>query len=298
MSTALVSSFTAAEAREFTEELKSDYGALRSKIDAAWRGRIWTALGYASWQDYLDAEFVDVTLRPPKELEEQLVAELRAAGMSTRGIAAATELSKDTVHRRLQSAGVANETAEASEPVVGVDGKHYPASIQKRSSGPSRTPDAEPEILDAEIIEEPDTSNGQLAGGDRLAGDLGIEPVTVDMTGHQGLSRDQINRLITELHTSGSAPLPVAKKRAKTLELALSSGHVDPAGLDTDRLDDLAVEVADTMAVLSDLLAVMAGHESGQVTAALGNPDTLGSVEKTATNLSAVTHGNARRARA
>jgi len=298
MTTALVSSFTAVQARELTEELKSDYGALRSKIDAAWRGRIWTALGYDSWQDYLDAEFVDVTLRPPKELEEQVIAELRAAGMSTRGIAAATELSKATVHRRLQSTGVSNETGAADAPVVGVDGKHYPSKGQQRPASPANTASAEPEIVDAEIIEESDTSNGQLTGGDRLAGDLGIEPVTVDMTGNQGLSRDQINRLITELHTSGSAPLPVAKKRAKTLELALSSGHVDTAGLDTDRLDDLAVEVADTMAVLSDLLAVMAGHEAGQVTAAMDNPDTIGSVEKTVTNLNAVTHGNARRARA
>ncbi|PMB97340.1 hypothetical protein CJ198_11140 [Brevibacterium luteolum] len=116
------------------------------------------------------------------------------------------------------------------------------------------------------------------------------------MTGHQGLSRDQINRLITELHTSGSAPLPVARKRAKTLELALSSGHVDSTELDTVRLDDLAVEVADTMAVLSDLLAVMAGHHAGQVTAAMDNPDTIGSVERTVRNLSAVTHGNTRKA--
>ena len=297
MSTALVSSFTAAEAREFTEELKGDYGALRSKIDAAWRGRIWTALGYASWQDYLDAEFVDVSLRPPKELEEQVITELRAAGMSIRGIAAATEFSEATVRRRLDQATASND---AVDRVIGLDGRERPARMPERATG-ARTVTPErsgPEILDAEIIEEPDTSNGQLTGGDRLAGDLGIAPVAVDMTGHHGLSRDQINRLITELHTSGPAPLPVAKKRAKTLELALSSGHVDPAGLDTDRLDDLAVEVADTMAVLSDLSAVMAGHESGQVTAALGNPDTLGSVEKTATNLSAVTHGNARRARA
>lgn len=297
MSTALVSSFTAAEAREFTEELKGDYGALRSKIDAAWRGRIWTAMGYASWQDYLDAEFVDVTLRPPKELEQQVITELRAAGMSTRGIAAATEFSEATVRRRLEQATASND---AVDRVIGLDGRERPAKMPEKATGArTATPErSEPEIVDAEIIEDPVASNGHVTGGDRLAGDLGIAPVTVDMTGRQGLSRDQIDRLITELHTSGSAPLPVAKKRAKTLELALSSGHVDATGLDTDRLDDLAVEAADTMAVLSDLLAVMAGHEAGQVTAAMDNPDTIGSVEKTVTNLRTVTHGNTRRARA
>lgn len=297
MSTELASSFTEAEARELTEELKGDYGAIRSKIDAAWRGRIWTALGYNSWQDYLDAEFVDVTLRPPKELEEQVISELRAAGMSTRGIAAATDFSEATVRRRLDRSTASND---AVDRVIGLDGRERPAKMPERplADQPVVPSHPQPEIVDAEIIEDQVTSNGHLEGGDRLAGDLGIAPVTVDMTGRQGLSRDQINRLIKELHASGSAPLPGAKKRAKTLELALSSGHVDATGLDTDRLDDLAVEVADTMAVLSDLLAVMAGHEAGQVTAAMDNPDTIGSVEKTVTNLRTVTHGITRRARA
>ncbi|PMB97341.1 hypothetical protein [Brevibacterium luteolum] len=84
MAATLATTFTEATARELTEELKSDYGAIRSKIGAAWRGRIWTALGYDSWQDYLDAEFVDLTLRPPKELEEQVVSELRGGHEHTR----------------------------------------------------------------------------------------------------------------------------------------------------------------------------------------------------------------------
>lgn len=297
MGIAVATTFSEAEARELTEELKSDYGAIRSKIDAAWRGRIWTALGYDSWQDYLDVEFIDVTLRPPKELEAQVISELRAAGMSTRGIAAATDLSQPTIRRRLsESTG----SSDSVDRVIGLDGRERPAKMPKKPSDTQAAAPERPEreIVDAEIIEDRDTSNGHATGGNRLAGDLGIEPVTLDMTGGLGLSRDQINRLIGELHTSGSAPLPVAKKRAKTLELALSSGHVDATGLDTDRLDDLAVEVADTMAVLSDLLAVMAGHEAGQVTAAIDNRDTIGSVEKTVKNLSAVTHGSTKRERA
>ncbi|WP_180964801.1 hypothetical protein [Brevibacterium luteolum] len=215
--------------------------------------------------------------------------------MSTRGIAAATDLSQPTIRRRLANS---TESYDSVDRVIGLDGRERPAKvpekpIRTRTVTPERS---EPEIVDAEIIEDPVTPYGQVTGGDRLAGDLGIAAVTVDMTGHQGLSRDQINRLITELHTSGSAPLPVARKRAKTLELALSSGHVDSTELDTVRLDDLAVEVADTMAVLSDLLAVMAGHHAGQVTAAMDNPDTIGSVERTVRNLSAVTHGNTRKA--
>ena len=46
MSQELTSKFTADEARELTEEIKSDYGSLQTKIAAAWRGRIWLALGH------------------------------------------------------------------------------------------------------------------------------------------------------------------------------------------------------------------------------------------------------------
>lgn len=85
MALALESKFSEAEARELTDELRSDYGSLQVKISTAWQGRIWLALGYDSWQDYLDNEFRDVSLRPPKDLEEQVISELRAAGMSTEG---------------------------------------------------------------------------------------------------------------------------------------------------------------------------------------------------------------------
>lgn len=138
MSITLESKFTEAEARELTEELKGDYGSLQVKISTAWQGRIWLALGYESWQDYLDEEFRDVSLRPPKDLEDQVIGELRAAGMSVRGIAAATDISKSTIDRRVADAGVPNGTPESTAragepdgtpadpaPVIGLDGKSY-----------------------------------------------------------------------------------------------------------------------------------------------------------------------------
>lgn len=290
MSTTLVTKFTEAEARELTEELKSDYGALQTKIAAAWRGRIWTALDYESWQEYLDSEFSNISLRPPKEIEEQVISELRSAGMSTRGIASATDVSEATIRRRLDSATASND---AVERVIGLDGRERSA---KRTKSVSQASSADvrpgPDIIDVEVIDDGDAED-TVTGGDRLVDDLGITPAPVDMTGagSQGLSRDQVNRLISNLHSSGSAPLPMTKKHTKTLELAFSSGHMDTGAVDTERLDDLARDAADTMAVLSDLLAVMAGHGAGQVTAAMDNPDTIGSVEKTLTNLRAVTRG-------
>ncbi|MEW2002662.1 hypothetical protein AB0365_07820 [Brevibacterium casei] len=156
---ALESKFSEAEARELTDELRSDYGSLQVKISTAWQGRIWLALGYDSWQDYLDNEFRDVSLRPPKDLEEQVISELRAAGMSTRGIASAVDISHPTVYRRLRDAGVSNETPEDAArtgepsdspavpaPVIGLDGKSY------QPQRPIPPADRSEDIVDAEVM--------------------------------------------------------------------------------------------------------------------------------------------------
>lgn len=276
MGAALVSKFSEAEAKELTEELKADYGALQVKIAAAWRGRIWVALGYESWQDYLDYEFRDISLRPPKELEEQVISELRAAGMSTRGIAAATSMSKDTIARRLESGTVSNETVDR---IVGLDGR------TRRASNPHPSPPSEPEIVDAEFV---DVAGEESAGEDRLASDLGIEPIPVDMSGRAPIGREHVNRLINELHAGGSAPLPMVKKKAKSLELAFGSGQLDAQDLDGERLEDLGRDVADAVGVLSDLLTELSATRPAGWAAALEHPDTVGSVRKSLTNLQLV----------
>lgn len=278
MTTELISSFSRAEAQELTEELKAEYGSLRLKISTAWRGRIWLALDYDSWQDYLDQEFRDISLRPPKELEDQVIRELRAAGMSTRGIASATELSKDTVARRISRAGVSNETPART---VGIDGKTYP------TTAPRPTCPASVDVVDAEIVDEPEPEAAP-AGEDRLAENLGIDPIHVDMSaGRSPIGSEQVHRLINELHAGGSAPLPMVKKKSRSLEAVFSSGYVDDHGLNQERLEDLGRDVADAVGVLTDLLEVMA--EADASAEALENQDTLGSVEKALSNLNSIT---------
>lgn len=272
---ALGSTFSEDEAREFTDEIKGDYGSLQMKIATAWRGRIWFALDYESWQDYLDAEFRDISLRPPKELEDQVISELRAAGMSTRGIASATELSQKTVSRRLQ----AGESRDSPDRTVGLDGKSYASAAPR----PSR----ESEVVDAEIVDDPGPEAAP-AGEDRLAANLGIDPIHVDMSaGRSPIGSEQVHRLINELHAGGSAPLPMVKKKSRSLEAVFSSGYVDDHGLDQERLEDLGRDVADAVGVLTDLLEVMAEADAGAE--ALENQDTLGSVQKALSNLNTIT---------
>ncbi|MGO2943987.1 MAG: hypothetical protein ACTIDO_17025 [Brevibacterium aurantiacum] len=269
-----MSKFSEAEARELTDELKADYGALQVKISSAWKGRIWIPLGYESWQEYLDAEFQDVSLRPPKELEEQVIAELRSAGMSTRGIAAATELSKDTVSRRLQGPSVADETVGSPTRIVGLDGKSRPATMPKAGSSPD-----DEDIVDVEVIDDDDL-------GDRCVADLGLEPATVNLspTGNT-LGREHVIRAIHDLHFGASSPLTMVKKKSKLLETAFAGGMGDLESLDADEIQDLGRDVADTAAVLSDLLTAIATQRASTFVGTITDADTTGSIGKTIRNL-------------
>lgn len=297
MSITLESKFTEAEARELTEELKGDYGSLQVKISTAWQGRIWLALGYESWQDYLDEEFRDVSLRPPKDLEDQVIGELRAAGMSVRGIAAATDISKSTIDRRVADAGVPNGTPEstaragepegtpaAPAPVIGLDGKSY------QPQRPTPPADRSEDIVDAEVIvEESWRMTGQGPDTDRLASDLGIEPITVTMTGTDApLSGAHIVRVVNELHAGTRAPLPLVKKKSKLLEQAFATGLANSDQFELEQITDLGQDVADTVAVLTDLLTAM--DSSGpSVRSVLTDQDTAGSMRKAVKNLSMIT---------
>lgn len=282
MSTELVSTFSEAEAREFTEEIKADYGSLQTKIVSAWKGRIWLALGYESWQDYLDEEFRDVSLRPPRELEEQVIGELRAAGMSTRGIASAVDMAPRTVARRVENSTVPNGTVDDDSRVIGLDGKARPAAMPK----PAPESPSDEHIVDAEVIDEDETEDFGLASTS------GLEPASVDLTESSNTpGREHVVRAIRELHYGAAAPLPMVKKQSKLLEVAFSGGVSDLATLEADKVEDLGRDVADALGVLSDLLSAMATQPAPTFQAALTHSDTVGSIKKTMTNLQVIDRG-------
>lgn len=111
-------------AKELTEGIRRDLTTAWDKVAVAYQERAWAALGYRTWDDYLTAEFGTVRLQLPREARSETVRSLRDAGLSTRAIAAATGVGKDTVARDL--AGVSNATPAA--PIVGTDGKRYNAT--------------------------------------------------------------------------------------------------------------------------------------------------------------------------
>lgn len=274
MSKELTSKFTTDEARELTDELVRDYAALRTKIGVAWQGKIWLALGYSSWTEYVDVEFQGISLRPPKDLEDEVVHELRQAGMSTRGIAAATDIPDSTVARKVQGVTAPNGA------VLGNDNRTQPATKSTSAGGPQEEV-VDAEIVDVEIVEPLES------GEDRPAADLGFEPIELSTSSEVSIGWDRVNRLITDLHAGGSAPLRIVKSKAQDLETAFTSGALTPEELNGERIEGLGRDVADALAVLSDLLAEMADGRGtqGATADALAHRDTVGSVKKAQTNL-------------
>lgn len=284
MSKELVSKFSPDEAREFIEEVKGDYGSLRSKLATMWKGRIWLALGYESWQECIDTEFANEPIRPPKELEQETIEELRSLGMSARGIATATDIPKSTVARKFEASTVPNGTVDDDERIIGLDGKSRPATQSTPTTPQPRSPASTgaEDIVDAEVVDDGPED-------DRLASDLGIEPIEVAMNDTEApVSGTHIVQVVNELHAGARAPLPQVKKKSKLLEQAFSTGLANSGQFEDEQITELGQDVADTVAVLSDLLTAM-DNSGPNVRSVLTDYDTAGSMRKAVKNLSLIT---------
>lgn len=116
---------TVAEAIELTGRIRQTGERFAALITSAWRGRVWVALGYESWAEWLDTELPGMAL--PQDERKQVVAELRAEGMSTRAIGAAVGVDQKTVVNDLRREENSSPDAAVTTPsnVIGLDGKTY-----------------------------------------------------------------------------------------------------------------------------------------------------------------------------
>ncbi len=102
---------TAAEARALTEQIRTRAVDLLELIGRAYTTRVWVALDYGSWDEYVARELDSTQLRLPREKRTQVIGSLRDLGMPLRAIASATGTSRGTVARDL--ARVPNGTPDS-----------------------------------------------------------------------------------------------------------------------------------------------------------------------------------------
>lgn len=233
VATGAVHALTAEEARDLTDQIRTGMETVYHLIRSAYRGRAWSALGYSSWDEYVTREFGNCHLRPPLEERHDVVLSLREAGMSTRAIAAATQLSKDTVHREIsrhEGTTVSNETVGGSHEVVGVNGKTY------RPTQPSRS---RPSLEDAVVVEECPADAVVLEGQssiddllDRPASEAGVE--VLDLEVREEKERDRAKRVLAQFNGSGSAAIPMLIKATTPLTSLVSQVTGKTAVADED----------------------------------------------------------------
>lgn len=121
----VVEEFSVEEALAHTDKINHAVGFAGALVVEAWERRIWTTLGYPSWEDYCESK-LSVEEQSPASRAALMVG-LRKAGASYRAIASASGQSVGKVHKDL--AGVHDVNTSA---VTGTDGKQYdPAQPSK-----------------------------------------------------------------------------------------------------------------------------------------------------------------------
>lgn len=127
------------EARTLTDRIKIAVEGTWQLIREAYTSRTWAVLGYDNWDAYCTAEFGETRLKLPREERQEIVASLRDSGLSVRAIASATGVGYGTVTRDLSATDPGGSVAT---PITGVNGKTY-------------TVTRDPEVVDAELVDEP-----------------------------------------------------------------------------------------------------------------------------------------------
>lgn len=119
---------TLADARSRAARIRigiSSYLSTLSDVAAAYAQRDWEALGYSTWQQYVDGEYSEQRLKLSPEHRQKAVAELRLAGLSQTAIATAVGVSQGTVRNDLVQV---SKTTNLPERIQGADGKQYTSS--------------------------------------------------------------------------------------------------------------------------------------------------------------------------
>lgn len=244
-------SYTAEEAREVTDRIRTGMESVYHLIRSAYRGRAWAALGYGSWDEYVTREFGNLHLRPPLEERQQVMVSLREVGMSTRAIATATQVSEATVRRDLASATASNDAVEDVAAVTGVNGKTYKPSHRPIHPNPSAE--------EAEVVEDeaPEVLEGQSSIDDLLdrpASEAGVE--LLDLSSRDEQERDRGKRVLAAFNGSGSAAVPMLIKAATPLT-SLVSQVTGKAAVSDEDLQSVMKDSARAVRTLAHVMSVL-----------------------------------------
>lgn len=130
----------------------------------------WRTLGYSSWGAMREAEYGGAAFMVPSKSRPEIVARIRAAGLTHREIGSTAGVSDETVRRDLQTTNVGSPAT-----VTNVNGVERPATY-------TRT-DPDDDVIDAEIVEDDEpirvnTETGEVLNTPKATDPAPAESVT------------------------------------------------------------------------------------------------------------------------
>lgn len=141
-----------AQLRQVADQLGQQLDVFQNLITEAYTRRVWVPLGYSSWDTYVAGELPALP-RLARAERRELVAALTDAGLSTRAITPAIGANRRTV--------MADQQLVHSAPVADDTVAHDTAAADQHSTVGNPTVahntithDTEPDIVDAEIVED------------------------------------------------------------------------------------------------------------------------------------------------
>jgi hypothetical protein len=126
------------EARESVDRAKTHLEAAAEEIVRQIGGRAWVALGYESWDEMREVEYRGAAVIVPREDRPELVARLRAEGLSQKQIGDTIGVSQGQVSDDLRNISSDNTEQPATRPDS--LGRERPTSYRPRPTEPSFQP--------------------------------------------------------------------------------------------------------------------------------------------------------------
>jgi hypothetical protein len=111
----------------------------------------WRTLGYSSWNAMREAEYGDAAFMVPAKQRPELVARMRAKGLTQQEIADTAGVSVGTVNGDLKF-NSENEAADPPTPITNARGQQRPATYTRTESTPDATPGPAPASADPEPL--------------------------------------------------------------------------------------------------------------------------------------------------
>lgn len=204
------------EAKRRVDRVKSGVERIWDDLVVLYRERAWFVLGYQSWDALCDAEFGGTRIALPRQQRQDVVCDLREAGMSTRAIAAAVGVAQDTVRRDLDQL---NDFVQLPQEVTGLDGR-------TRTTTPAR-PTAPPQPI------EPWNPTEGLSADDlaAMSQELVLAPLTEVINQLDEISRDAERQHLPHVVDEDGVIIPPFDSQRRQLQAAadrfqLAADHI------------------------------------------------------------------------